>query len=429
MVTIVACAVVGCLSAYIAVVAVRQLVVDRNFHPAVVPAPQVVPPAVAAEFAALGSTPAGVAGLSATAAAPTAAGVRVQLAAGMTAPALGVDPSAVVADVATGAMLFSVRAQSQIAPASTAKLLLSVALLTVDKATARFRTRVVTGSDPGTVVLVGGGDPTLTAATTESGAAYPQAAKVSTLAAQLKATGRSIGRILVDDSLFSGPETAPGWAPEDAPSEYASPITAAMIDGGRDSPLAVQRSATPDLAAGQALASALGLPAAAVSTGTAPAAAQTLAEVESAPLGRLIEEMLQSSDDVIAEVLGRQLALAAHQPPTFAGAAAAVASVLGGLGVNVGAGMSDVSGLSSLDRVTPAALAAVLALSLSPAHPGLHAILAGLPVAGWDGTLADRFTGEQAAGRGVVRAKTGSLSDQGVSTEAGTVTDIDGRQP
>jgi D-alanyl-D-alanine carboxypeptidase/D-alanyl-D-alanine-endopeptidase (penicillin-binding protein 4) len=414
-------------SAYLVVSVGRQQKADRDFHPIRVPAQSAPSAAIAAVLSDLAATPS-AAPAPAPAASPTAAGVAQALAAGLSDPELGPNPSAEVLDASTGATLLNVRASAMLAPASTAKLLLAAAMLRVYKITDRFTTKVVAGTAPGTVVLVGGGDPTLTASVTAAGAAYPGAAKISDLAAQLKASGKQVSQILVDDSLFSGASTAPGWAAQDAPSEYASPITATMVDGGRDTPSALVRSATPDLAAGQALANALGSSTTGVALGSAPAGATVLAQVSSAPVGRLIEEMLQNSDDVIAEVLGRQVALAVHQPATFAGASTAVRETVAGLGINAGTTMSDVSGLSSLDRLSAATLTATLLASLSPAHPELHSIIAGLPVAGWDGTLSDRFTGAQSAGRGVVRAKTGSLSDQGVSDEAGIVTDADGRQ-
>jgi D-alanyl-D-alanine carboxypeptidase/D-alanyl-D-alanine-endopeptidase (penicillin-binding protein 4) len=52
-------------------------------------------------------------------------------------------------------------------------------------------------------------------------------------------------------------------------------------------------------------------------------------------------------------------------------------------------------------------------------------MLAGLPVASYSGTLAERFEGVTAtAGVGLVRAKTGTLT--GVSALAGMVTTTDG---
>jgi D-alanyl-D-alanine carboxypeptidase/D-alanyl-D-alanine-endopeptidase (penicillin-binding protein 4) len=86
--------------------------------------------------------------------------------------------------------------------------------------------------------------------------------------------------------------------------------------------------------------------------------------------------------------------------------------------------MVDGSGLAARDRLTVATLTAVLRAIIS--RPSLHAVLAGLPVAGWSGTLVDRYlTGGSRSGAGVVRAKTGTLT--GVSALAGLVHDSSGR--
>lgn len=374
---------------------------------------------------ALATAPPPSAPAPSTAPAPEPTAVARALLGPLRASALGSEVIGKVLDVADGTVLLNDHGSRTAAPASTAKLLTAAAALSVYPATHRFTTSVVAGSAPGTIVLVGGGDPTLTAAAAGQTGAYPDAARLSDLAWQLR--GRHVSRIVVDDSLFTGPTVAPQWAPEDVPSDYASAITAVMADGGRAAPSDVIRSATPDLAAGRALAGLLGAPAAAVTRGTAPAGARTLATVRSAPLDELVEQMLQQSDNVIAEVLARQVAIAVGRPASFTGGAAAIRTALARLGVNVGAGMVDGSGLAAGDRLSPAALTALLRLVAGPAHPRLHDVLAGLPVGAWSGTLADRYvagTGSGAAA-GEVRAKTGTLT--GVSSLAGVVHDASGR--
>jgi D-alanyl-D-alanine carboxypeptidase/D-alanyl-D-alanine-endopeptidase (penicillin-binding protein 4) len=143
--------------------------------------------------------------------------------------------------------------------------------------------------------------------------------------------------------------------------------------------------------------------------------------------------MLQQSDNVIAECLARQVVLARAQAGTaapavsFTGAAAAIRAVLAGLGADPGAGLSDGSGLAASDRLSAAGLVAVLRVAVGDAHPMLHNVITALPVAAWSGTLSNRYLAgsPSAAGAGVVRAKTGTLT--GVSSLAGIVHDAAGR--
>ncbi|MDT4913155.1 MAG: hypothetical protein QOC66_2283, partial [Pseudonocardiales bacterium] len=301
------------------------------------------PPTPAAVRSATSSPAPGSPGSTAPAAAPAA--VAQALAGVARASGLGSRLLARVVDVQSGTVLYNQSGTTPTTPASTAKLLTAAAVLAVRPASARISTRVVAGAG-GALVLVGGGDPTLTAAGKGKDGPYPGAARITDLAAQLSRAHVQPTKIVVDDSLYSGPTISPAWAPEDVPSVYASAITAVMTDGGRAAPADAIRSSHPDLAAGRELAAALGRPQLPVSIGVAPAGARPLATVASAPFGTLVEQMLQGSDNVIAEALARQVAIAEHQPASFAGGAVAVRSVLTRLGVDPGRGLVDGSGLA-----------------------------------------------------------------------------------
>jgi serine-type D-Ala-D-Ala carboxypeptidase/endopeptidase (penicillin-binding protein 4) len=385
------------------------------------PAGTSTPSALASATAPPGAAPA-----SSTAPEPTPAAVAAALAKDVANARLGGRVLARVVDATTGDVLYDHLGSLVAAPASTAKLLTAAALLTVRPAAYRITTTVVADPD-GTIVLVGAGDPTLTGATGSKAGAYPDAARIGELARQLRAAHMTVARLVVDDSLFVGPNVSPSWADEDVPSFYAAPITALMSDGGRAAPADFIRSTAPDLDAGHELATALGVPTVPVSRGKAATDARVVASVQSPPITELVEQMLGNSDNVIAECLARQVAIASGQPASFAGAAAAIQAALAGLGVDPGAGMLDASGLAVHDRISAATLAAVLRIIVGSDHPELHDIVTALPVAGWSGTLADRYLrGSPArAGAGVVRAKTGTLTT--VSALAGLVHDEDGR--
>ncbi len=236
--------------------------------------------------------------------------------------------------------------------------------------------------------------------------------------------GTPVSRIVVDSSLYSGPLTASGWGAADAPSSYAAPVTATAVDGARVSPGSTARSGQPGLDAGSALADALGARGATVVLGEAPEGAKTLATVHSAPISRLVEQALSMSDNMLAEALARQVAIARNLPASFEGAAKGVTGALADAGIDVtGVALSDGSGLSLDDRVPASVLTAVVGGAADDSLQGTSAILSGLPVAGYDGTLFDR--GDAGAAPGTVRAKTGTLL--GVHALAGTVVTVDGR--
>ena len=382
-----------------------------------VPTGRATPAAVAAATAAPSALPSSGGGT-----APTAAAVQAALAGPLADPRLGGRTSGQVVVLGSGAVLASFAPDLGVAPASTAKIATAAAALTALGAAARVTTTVVAGPTPGAVTLVGAGDPTLSAAAVGAPTTYAGAARVSDLAAAVTATlaDTPVTAVYVDGAAFSGPTTAPGWAPEDAPSEYGAPVTAAMVDGARDTPDATVRSGTPDIAAGQALAAALGVPDVPVAATTTAPSTDVLGSVQSAPVAVLVQEMLKESDNVLAEVLARLVAMGTGQPASFEGAAAAVRAVL----PEAGTGLVDGSGLSVLDRVTAADLTAVLGRVAGAEN--LRPIALMLPVAGWDGTLRDRFlTAPDSAGAGRVRAKTGTLT--GVSCLAGLVVTSSGR--
>ncbi|MFL6098301.1 MAG: D-alanyl-D-alanine carboxypeptidase, partial [Blastococcus sp.] len=315
-----------------------------------------------AKLPELGDAKPVLASLSKDAPAPDKAALTSQLTPLLTAPGLGAGVSAEVVDVATKNVLLDLDAPDPATPASTAKLLTAAAALTTLDPADTLKTTVVAGATPGEVVLVGGGDPTLSR--TAPSQTYPGAPTVADLATQVRAAmpaGTPVSRIVVDGSLYSGPLTAGGWGAADAPSSYAAPVTATAVDGARVSPGSTARSGQPGLDAGSALADALGARGATVVLGEAPAGAKTLATVRSAPISRLVEQALSMSDNMLAEALARQVAIARKLPASFEGSGKAVIGALTDAKIDVsGVTLHDGSGLSRDDRVPASVLTAVV---------------------------------------------------------------------
>jgi D-alanyl-D-alanine carboxypeptidase/D-alanyl-D-alanine-endopeptidase (penicillin-binding protein 4) len=319
---------------------------------------------------------------------------------------------------------------SVVTPASTMKLLTSLAALEVLGPEHRFATSVVgSGRD---ITLVGGGDPLLASHPVGPGS-YPAQADIVTLARataeRLRADGHHLVRLSYDDSLFSGPEASPFWEPDYLSTDVVTPITALWVDQGVLVPGQEYRSSDPAGDAAGAFATALrkaGIKVVGpVRHAEAPEDAEQLAVVRGAELVEVVQQILEVSDNEGAEVLARHVALAEGKPGSFAAAGPAVESIVRDLGVPLpGAVVHDGSGLARSDRLDVRTLLGVLSVSAEHHDPDLGGVVEGLPVAGFTGSLSYRFTNGADAGLGWVRAKTGTLT--GVSGYAGTVTASDG---
>ncbi len=126
--------------------------------------------------------------LAASAPLPTESGLGAAL--GAPADAVPGTFTGLVLDPASDKVLWQRTPATPLVPGSTAKLITTSAALLTLNPTSSLVTRVVAGAEPGTVVLVGGGDPTLTALPPGKVGVYPDPARLTELAAQVKkATG------------------------------------------------------------------------------------------------------------------------------------------------------------------------------------------------------------------------------------------------
>ncbi|MFJ4829228.1 D-alanyl-D-alanine carboxypeptidase/D-alanyl-D-alanine-endopeptidase [Streptomyces sp. NPDC088747] len=340
-------------------------------------------------------------------------------------PALGAKRTAAVVDLATGKVLYGMDAGAAQTPASTTKIATAVAALSAPGGDRRITTRAVLEPDTREVVLVGAGDPTLTAREDAKGSASLRTLADGTASA-LKARGMSRVTLSYDTSLYAGAAVHPIGA-----NPNLAPVSALMVDEARtndsDSGPAA-RSEHPAADAARKFAELLkdkGITTTSPGPSKATGRSQPLASVSSPPVSALVERMLTNSDNDIAEALARQVALATGEQASFQGGAKAIGTQLRKLGLPLtGVKFADGSGLDRADKLTAGLLTGLLAMAGDPSRPELRTVLTGLPIAGFTGTLSDRYTADASA-TGVVRAKTGTLT--GVNTLAGTVVDADGR--
>lgn len=330
---------------------------------------------------------------------------------------LGPDLAGVVVDATTGQEIWSRTPTERQLPASTVKLVTAVNALKTFGPTHRFATRVTTGATARRVVLVGGGDPSL------SRAGLRRLARAA--ATTLVSTGVRRVRVDVDDSLFPAPTNAYGWRASYTISDV-SPVRALVVDQ--------HRGWDTSLHAGRVFARMLerrGVAVRRVVRSVRPGEATVLAEELGDDVSTQVAYMLRTSDNDVAEGLHRLVALQTGHVPSWQGAAVAQAAGLARLGIPLSAGrLHDGSGLSRRDRLTPAEVTAVLRTAFDPAHPELVSLQQGaMAVAGVSGTLGPDYlryvTNPTRCAAGLIEAKTGSL--RGVIALSGLARGADGR--
>ena len=265
----------------------------------------------------------------------------------------GVDPAltaALVVDTQTGKPIFARNAKSSLVPASTEKLPVAFAALTVLGPSHRSRTVVLgrgTQTGPrwkGHLVLKGFGDPSL------------HRDDLRKLARQIAERGirRVTGLVIGDESYFDAERTAPGWRPSFY-KVWSPPLSALVVDRAFFRGATVDRPATAAARAFRAELKAAGVRVkrGAKSGRVNQERAVELASVDSPSVEELVRLMNTESDNFTAEMLLKQLGAHVRGKGTTASGASVVRQTLREAGVRLdGVRIVDGSGLSSLDRLT-----------------------------------------------------------------------------
>ena len=351
--------------------------------------------AVALAAVALGAVVAPMAG----------AGLRGKLDRALDSPYVSQSMTGAIAiDLTDGKLVFAQNASLSLRPASNQKLVVALAALDRLGPDFRIETQVlgegalVDSVWQGRLVLKGFGDPTLSLA------------DLRRLAEEVRADGitQVTGRIVGDESYYDTRRTVRGWKASYY-KEESPPLSALIVNRGK-----VDGRTVDDPAAAAARAFRRALIAEGVSvprrsrTGVADVSAQLLADRPSTELAKVVRRMNLVSDNFYAEMLLKQLGARFRDAGTSEAGARVVKRELRQRGVPLeGVRIVDGSGLSSYDRLTARALAALLISAWS--DPTIQNVfVTSLPVAGVSGTLEDRMTRWPAYGR--VRAKTGTTA-------------------
>ena len=335
------------------------------------------------------------------------------------------EASVEVVDAATGEVLGSLNPTTPRLPASNQKMLTSVAALSTLGPDATLPTTTVLADK--TLYLVGGGDAMLAAGAGDPTAIVGHAGLgdlADETAKKLKEEGLTSVSLAVDSSLFTGTLYHPEV--EGSDTVYIMEMRPIAVDLSRDASGAF--TPDPDLQALETFAARLGeegITTKVVGRAEAPAATTDIAEVRGPSVRDLVDYMLTESCNTTADILGHLVGISQGEPGDFEGGAKATKQVLTDLGYDTSRlTVSDNSGLSILNRLDNPILIDILDNIYSCDQCDLQSIAPGLPVAGLNGTLANRMNDDGVAGR--IRAKTGTLIEANslsgfIMTEKGRV--------
>lgn len=354
--------------------------------------------------------------------APTAsADIQAAFAEFAASPEIGPRPSIQILDASTGESIASHNPTQLGPPASSTKVLTAVAALSALGPSTTFDTTAMLSGD--SLVLVGGGDLLLgtsgerpvpgdvfadAAPSSDDADGYASLTRLAEqVAASLTERGVTTVSLGVDDTLFDGPGS-PVWAQGDY--EWVIRMTPLALHGALDGG---DYLSSPDYSILTAQTFAAELAAYGITVNgepsrvTVPDGAEQVGVVTSAPVEEVVRYMLKTSNNSVAEALGRLVAISRGEGNTAQAAASAVSAELAEVGLpTTGLLLQDTCGLASQNLISADLLARTVAFAYDASNPRLTSLIASLPVAYLDGTLADRIPG--AAGE--VRAKTGTLN-------------------
>ncbi len=340
-----------------------------------------------------------------------------------------------------GNVLFGLNADTPMSPASLTKLATTTTALLELGVGFRFRTMVRadgSGSNATTLYLVGGGDPTFSTEVYRRRRFLPRptdrikrpafassSPTVEQLASRVASAGiRHVsGDLVADATAFEPQRTQPGWLASYTKFEpdvgYLSALT---VNEGRADFEGRRIVSSPPIAAGNALRAALAARgitvAGSIRRGRAPATAREVAFVSSPPLSEIVDFTNRYSINLDAELMLKRVG-----GGTTVNGVAKVREKLTELGVPVdGLVMTDGSGLSVRNRMTPRTVAALVEVIRTREGDAFDVLRESIPVAGRPGTLQSRMEASPTGGN--LRGKTGQI--RRVRTMAGWVTARDG---